>query len=139
MNSFKSYLMLTTSLKGGGGKSTFACTLLDNLEGSHQALQRARQLQKEYHHFHAEWTRLQPKAQHESAKADESRTQKPVPSQVQGTKPCPEVEPKRNPDTIGAIEAEWQRLSVPSGPARADAPPNAEPRRSPDGVGGSSQ
>jgi hypothetical protein len=36
-----------------------ACTLLDNLEGSHQALQRARQLQREYHHFYAEWTRLQ--------------------------------------------------------------------------------
>lgn len=36
-----------------------ACTLLDNLEGSHQALQRARQLQKEYHHFFAEWSRLQ--------------------------------------------------------------------------------
>jgi hypothetical protein len=35
-----------------------ACTLLDNLEGSHQALQRARQLQKEYHHFFAEWRRL---------------------------------------------------------------------------------
>lgn len=31
MNSFKSYLMLTTSLKGGGGKSTFACALLDNM------------------------------------------------------------------------------------------------------------
>lgn len=35
-----------------------ACTLLDNLEGSHQALHRARQLQKEYHHFFAEWQRL---------------------------------------------------------------------------------
>jgi hypothetical protein len=35
-----------------------ACTLLDNLEGSHQALARARQLQREYHHFHAEWVRL---------------------------------------------------------------------------------
>ena len=31
MKSFKSYLMLTTSLKGGGGKSTFACALLDNM------------------------------------------------------------------------------------------------------------
>jgi trehalose-6-phosphate synthase len=36
-----------------------ACTLMDNLEGSHQALHRARQLQQEYHHFHAEWSRLQ--------------------------------------------------------------------------------
>lgn len=36
-----------------------AATLLDNLEGAHQALQRARQLQKEYHHFYAEWQRLQ--------------------------------------------------------------------------------
>jgi hypothetical protein len=35
-----------------------ACILLDNLEGSHQALQRARQLQREYHHFFAEWQRL---------------------------------------------------------------------------------
>lgn len=35
------------------------CTLLDNLEGSHQALHRARQLQQEYHHFYAEWQRLQ--------------------------------------------------------------------------------
>jgi len=35
-----------------------SCTLLDNLEGSHQALHRARQLQKEYHHFYAEWQRL---------------------------------------------------------------------------------
>lgn len=39
-----------------------SCTLLDNLEGSHQALQRARQLQREYHHFFAEWTRLNPPA-----------------------------------------------------------------------------
>lgn len=31
MKSHKSYLLLTTSLKGGGGKSTFACTLLDYL------------------------------------------------------------------------------------------------------------
>ena len=29
MKSHTSYLMLTTSLKGGGGKSTFACALLD--------------------------------------------------------------------------------------------------------------
>jgi len=36
-----------------------ACTLMDNLEGSHQALHRARQLRQEYHHFYSEWTRLQ--------------------------------------------------------------------------------
>lgn len=35
-----------------------AATLLDNLEGSHQALHRARQLQREYHHFYAEWSRF---------------------------------------------------------------------------------
>jgi hypothetical protein len=31
MKNFNSYLMLTTSLKGGGGKSTLACALLDQL------------------------------------------------------------------------------------------------------------
>ena len=31
MKTHTSYLMLTTSLKGGGGKSTFACALLDHL------------------------------------------------------------------------------------------------------------
>ena len=35
-----------------------ACTLLDDLPGSSQALQKARQLKKEYHHFYAEWVRL---------------------------------------------------------------------------------
>lgn len=31
MNQFTQYLMITTSQKGGGGKSTFACALLDSL------------------------------------------------------------------------------------------------------------
>ena len=31
MQNFKTHMMLTTSLKGGGGKSTFACALLDHL------------------------------------------------------------------------------------------------------------
>lgn len=31
MQDFKTYMMLTTSLKGGGGKSTLACALLDHL------------------------------------------------------------------------------------------------------------
>lgn len=31
MQKFKSYLAVTTSLKGGSGKSTFACAMLDNL------------------------------------------------------------------------------------------------------------
>lgn len=39
MKSYKSYLMLTTSLKGGGGKSMFACALLDYLR--HHGIQTA--------------------------------------------------------------------------------------------------
>lgn len=31
MQNFKTHMMLTTSLKGGGGKSTFACAFLDHL------------------------------------------------------------------------------------------------------------
>jgi hypothetical protein len=48
-----------------------ACTLLDNLEGSHQALQRARQFQREYHHFYAEWQRLNVGAGHQGLSQDE--------------------------------------------------------------------
>ena len=35
-----------------------ACTLMDNLDGSNKALQQARHLQREYHHFYTEWRRL---------------------------------------------------------------------------------
>ena len=34
MQKFKSYMAVTTSLKGGSGKSTFACAMLDNLRNS---------------------------------------------------------------------------------------------------------
>ena len=35
-----------------------ACLLLDNLNGSHQALKAATGLKRQYHHFYGEWRRL---------------------------------------------------------------------------------
>lgn len=99
-----------------------ACTLLDNLEGSHQALQRARQLQREYHHFFAEWSRLQVKR---SEDPEESKT--PYVSsgrQRIGTPPHPSpdaiggrrVEPPHNGAGPEALQLERSEIPIQSGP-----------------------
>ena len=84
-----------------------ACTLLDNLEGSHQALQRTRQLQREYHHFFAEWSRLQ-------ACTEPGRSVPPHPS------PGPigdgRVEPPHNGAGSEALQLERSEIPIQSGP-----------------------
>jgi hypothetical protein len=76
-----------------------AGTLLDNLEGSHQALQRARQLQREYHHFFAEWSRLQVPPN-------------PSPDAIGGRK----VEPPHNGAGPEAPQLERSEIPIQSGP-----------------------
>lgn len=48
-----------------------ACELLDDQEGIRQALQGARQLQVQYHHFYAEWRQLGEQTQSAGAGNEE--------------------------------------------------------------------
>ena len=78
-----------------------AGSLLDNLEGSHQALHRARQLQREYHHFYAEWSRLQVPLE------DPEERQR-----IGGRR----VEPPHNGAGSEALQLERSEIPIQSGP-----------------------
>ena len=87
-----------------------AGSLLDNLEGSHQALHRARQLQREYHHFYAEWSRLQVPL--EDPEERQRIGAHPSPDAIGGRR----VEPPHNGAGSEALQLERSEIPIQSGP-----------------------